>query len=177
MLLTGKYLRRSKMANRRPQDGRRRMDFHSGDRGKNFGRSGVSPWQGAGPSGGLPNLLPLSGVPTEATLALASNIINLLQPRQNPVPSLLDMPIRRDFGPDMGRYDRGYGPNRVSFKCIYSHLNYELEKDASPKWTTFTLRLFMILRVFHACLCISELSVFYWCVAHAVSHFLLKQNL
>ncbi|KAI8422995.1 hypothetical protein MSG28_014083 [Choristoneura fumiferana] len=101
------------MANRRPQDGRRRMDFHSGDRGKNFGRSGVSPWQGAGPSGGLPNLLPLSGVPTEATLALASNIINLLQPRQNPVPSLLDMPIRRDFGPDMGRYDRGYGPNRM----------------------------------------------------------------
>lgn len=103
------------MANRRPQNGNgRRMDFQRNDRGKNFGRSGVSPWQGGGPGGGLPNLLPLSGGSTEATLALASNIINLLQPRQNPVPSLLDMPIRRDFGPNMGRYDRGYGPNRVS---------------------------------------------------------------
>ncbi|XP_063542028.1 zinc finger protein on ecdysone puffs [Cydia strobilella] len=102
------------MANQRPQGGGRRMDYGHNDRGKNFGRSGVSPWQGGGPSGSLPNLLPLSGVPTEATLALASNIINLLQPRQNPVPSLLDMPMRRDFGPDMGRYDRGYGgPNRM----------------------------------------------------------------
>ncbi|XP_026729081.1 zinc finger protein on ecdysone puffs isoform X2 [Trichoplusia ni] len=102
------------MANRRPQNGNgRRMDFQRNDRGKNFGRSGVSPWQGGGPGGGLPNLLPLSGGSTEATLALASNIINLLQPRQNPVPSLLDMPIRRDFGPNMGRYDRGYGPNRM----------------------------------------------------------------
>ncbi|XP_063369307.1 zinc finger protein on ecdysone puffs-like [Cydia amplana] len=102
------------MANRRPQGGGRRMDYGHNDRGKNFGRSGVSPWQGGGPSGSLPNLLPLSGVPTEATLALASNIINLLQPRQNQVPSLLDMPMRRDFGPDMGRYDRGYGgPNRM----------------------------------------------------------------
>lgn len=106
----------SKMANRRPQNNSsgRRMDFQRNDRGKNFGRSGVSPWQGGGPGGGLPNLLPLSGGSTEATLALASNIINLLQPRQNPVPSLLDMPIRRDFGPSMGRYDRGYGPSRVS---------------------------------------------------------------
>lgn len=103
------------MANRRPQqNGGRRMDFGRNDRNKNFGRSGVSPWQGAGPGSGMPNLLPLGGGPTEATLALASNIINLLQPRQNPVPSLLDMPIRRDFGPNMGRYDRGYGPNRVS---------------------------------------------------------------
>lgn len=89
------------------------MDFGRNDRGKNFGRSGVSPWQGGGPGGGLPNLLPLAGGSTEATLALASNIINLLQPRQNPVPSLLDMPIRRDFGPNMGRFDRGYGPNRM----------------------------------------------------------------
>lgn len=104
-----------KMANRRPQsNGGRRMDFQRNDRGKNFGRSGVSPWQGSGPGGGMPNLLPLSGGSTEATLALANNIINLLQPRQNPVPSLLDMPIRRDFGPNMGRYDRGYGPTRVS---------------------------------------------------------------
>lgn len=103
------------MANRRPQQsGGRRMDFNRNDRNKNFGRSGVSPWQGAGPGGGLPNLLPLAGGSTEATLALASNIINLLQPRQNPVPSLLDMPIRRDFGPNMGRYDRGFVPNRVS---------------------------------------------------------------
>ncbi|XP_059045536.1 zinc finger protein on ecdysone puffs isoform X2 [Achroia grisella] len=102
------------MANRRPQNGGRRMDFGRNDRGKNFGRnSGVSPWQGGGPGGGLPNLLPLAGGSTEATLALASNIINLLQPRQNPVPSLLDMPIRRDFSPNMGRYDRGYGPNRM----------------------------------------------------------------
>lgn len=103
------------MANRRPQGGGRRMDFGRNDRSKNF-RSGVSPWQGGGPGGDLPNLLPLGGGPTEATLALASNIINLLQPRQNPVPSLLDMPIRRDFGPNMSRYDRGYGPNRVSAK-------------------------------------------------------------
>ncbi|KAL0811526.1 hypothetical protein ABMA28_009917 [Loxostege sticticalis] len=102
------------MANRRPQQsGGRRMDFNRNDRNKNFGRSGVSPWQGAGPGGGLPNLLPLAGGSTEATLALASNIINLLQPRQNPVPSLLDMPIRRDFGPNMGRYDRGFVPNRM----------------------------------------------------------------
>lgn len=104
------------MANRRPQTSGRRMDFGRNDRGKNFGRSGVSPWQGGGPGGGLPNLLPLASGSTEATLALASNIINLLQPRQNPVPSLLDMPIRRDFGANMGRYDRGYGPNRVSTK-------------------------------------------------------------
>ncbi|KPI93685.1 Zinc finger protein on ecdysone puffs [Papilio xuthus] len=101
------------MANRRPQNNGRRMDFGRNDRPKNFGRSGVSPWQGAGPGGGIPNLLPLAGGSTEATLALASNIINLLQPRQNPVPSLLDMPIRRDFGPNMGRYDRGFGPNRM----------------------------------------------------------------
>ncbi|XP_028172162.1 zinc finger protein on ecdysone puffs-like [Ostrinia furnacalis] len=100
------------MANRRPQQGRR-IDYGRNDRNKNFGRSGVSPWQGAGPGGGMPNLLPLGGGSTEATLALASNIINLLQPRQNPVPSLLDMPIRRDFGPNMGRYDRGYVPNRM----------------------------------------------------------------
>ncbi|KAF9405154.1 hypothetical protein HW555_013984 [Spodoptera exigua] len=102
------------MANRRPQSNSgRRMDFQRNDRGKNFGRSGVSPWQGSGPGGGMPNLLPLSGGSTEATLALANNIINLLQPRQNPVPSLLDMPIRRDFGPNVGRYDRGYGPTRM----------------------------------------------------------------
>ncbi|CAB3232488.1 unnamed protein product [Arctia plantaginis] len=102
------------MANRRPQNGGgRRMDFGRNDRGKNFGRNSVSPWQGGGPGGGLPNLLPISGGSTEATLALASNIINLLQPRQNPVPSLLDMPIRRDFGPNVGRYDRGYVPNRM----------------------------------------------------------------
>lgn len=103
------------MANRRPQNNGRRNDFGRNDRGKNFGRVGVSPWQGAGPGGGLPNLLPLGGGPTEATLALASNIINLLQPqRPNPVPSLLDMPIRRDFGPNVGRFDRGFVPNRVS---------------------------------------------------------------
>ncbi|KPJ19336.1 Zinc finger protein on ecdysone puffs [Papilio machaon] len=101
------------MANRRPQNNGRRMDFGRNDRPKNFGRSGVSPWQGAGPGGNIPNLLPLASGSTEATLALASNIINLLQPRQNPVPSLLDMPIRRDFGPNMGRYDRGYVPNRM----------------------------------------------------------------
>ncbi|XP_068625475.1 zinc finger protein on ecdysone puffs [Battus philenor] len=101
------------MSTRRSQNGVRRMDYVRNDRPKNFGRSGVSPWQGAGPGGGIPNLLPLGGGSTEATLALASNIINLLQPRQNPVPSLLDMPIRRDFGPNMGRYDRGYGPNRM----------------------------------------------------------------
>ncbi|CAH2096806.1 unnamed protein product [Euphydryas editha] len=100
------------MANRRPQGGGRRMDFGRNDRSKNF-RGGVSPWQGGGPGGDLPNLLPLGGGPTEATLALASNIINLLQPRQNPVPSLLDMPIRRDFGPNINRYDRGYGPSRM----------------------------------------------------------------
>ncbi|CAH0763270.1 unnamed protein product [Diatraea saccharalis] len=101
------------MANRRPQTGGRRMEFNRNDRNKNFTRGGVSPWQGGGPGGGLPNLLPLAGGSTEATLALASNIINLLQPRQNPVPSLLDMPIRRDFGPSMGRFDRPYGPNRM----------------------------------------------------------------
>lgn len=106
------YFKYLEMANRRPQGGRR-MDFGRNDRGNNF-RGGVSPWQGGGPGGDLPNLLPLGGGPTEATLALASNLINLLQPRQNPVPSLLDMPIRRDFGPAMNRYDRGYGPNRVS---------------------------------------------------------------
>ncbi|CAH2234741.1 jg20968 [Pararge aegeria aegeria] len=98
------------MANRRPQGGGRRVDFGRNDRGNNY--RGVSPWQGGGPGGDLPNLLPLGG-PAEATLALASNLINLLQPRQNPVPSLLDMPIRRDFGPAMNRYDRGYGPNRM----------------------------------------------------------------
>lgn len=113
------------MANRRPQQsGGRRMDFNRNDRNKNFGRSGVSPWQGAGPGGGLPNLLPLAGGSTEATLALASNIINLLQPRQNPVPSLLDMPIRRDFGPNMGRYDRGFVPNRVSNTLVLSRWCY-----------------------------------------------------
>ncbi|CAK1594709.1 unnamed protein product [Parnassius mnemosyne] len=101
------------MANRRPQNSGRRMDFGRNDRPKNFGRSGVSPWQGAGPGAGIPNLLPLASGSTEATLALASNLINLLQPRQNSVPSLLDMPIRRDFGPNMGRFDRGYGPNRM----------------------------------------------------------------
>lgn len=108
------------MANRRPQpggNGGRRMDFNRNDGRKNFGRSGVSPWQGGGPGAGLPNLLPLGGGPTEATLALASNIINLLQPRPNPVPSLLDMPIRRDFGPQMGRFDRGFVPNRVGTHC------------------------------------------------------------
>ncbi|XP_038219445.1 zinc finger protein on ecdysone puffs isoform X2 [Zerene cesonia] len=99
------------MANRRPPQGRR-MDFSRNDRGKSF-RPGVSPWQGGTPGSDIPNLLPLAGGSTEATLALASNIINLLQPRQTPVPSLLDMPIRRDFGPSMGRYDRGYGPNRM----------------------------------------------------------------
>lgn len=120
------------MANRRPQQNSgRRMDFGRNDRNKNFGRSGVSPWQGAGPGGAMPNLLPLGGGPTEATLALASNIINLLQPRQNPVPSLLDMPIRRDFGPNMGRFDRGYGPNRVSkdfTSCVvqYNTLRFPL---------------------------------------------------
>lgn len=104
------------MANRRPQQGGggRRMDFGRNDR-KNYGRAGVSPWQGGGPGANLPALLPpLAAGSTEATLALASNIINLLQPRQNPVPSLLDMPIRRDFVPNMGRFDRSYGPNRVS---------------------------------------------------------------
>lgn len=107
------------MANRRPQTSGRRMDFGRNDRGKNFARSGVSPWQGGGPGSGLPNLLPLASGSTEATLALASNIINLLQPRQNPVPSLLDMPIRRDFGPSMGRYDRGYVPNRMGNQGNY----------------------------------------------------------
>lgn len=103
-------------------NGGRRMDFQRNDQRKNFGgRSGVSPWQGGGPGGvGLPNLLPLGGGggSTEATLALASNILNLLQPRPNPVPSLLDMPIRRDFVPNMGRFDRTFPP-RVSFS--YSH--------------------------------------------------------
>lgn len=111
------------MANRRPQaggSGGRRMDFQRNDQRKNFGRSGLSPWQGGGPGGaGLPNLLPLGGGSTEATLALASNILNLLQPRHNPVPSLLDMPIRRDFVPNMGRFDRGFPPQRVSFSFIY----------------------------------------------------------
>ncbi|KAL4703614.1 hypothetical protein ACJJTC_006791 [Scirpophaga incertulas] len=103
------------MANRRFQPlGGRRMEFGRNDRNKNFGRVGVSPWQGGGPGVGLPNLLPLAGGSTEATtLALATNIINLLQPRQNPVPSLLDMPIRRDFSPNMGRFDRNFGPNRM----------------------------------------------------------------
>ncbi|CAH4035335.1 unnamed protein product [Pieris brassicae] len=100
------------MANRRPPPSGRRMDFMRNDRGKNF-RPGVSPWQGGAPGNDIPNLLPITGGSTEATLALASNIINLLQPRQNSVPSLLDMPIRRDFGPPMGRFDRGYPPNRM----------------------------------------------------------------
>ncbi|GBP19317.1 Zinc finger protein on ecdysone puffs [Eumeta japonica] len=103
------------MANRRTQatGGGRRSDYGRNDRGKTFAsRPGVSPWQGGGPGTGLPNLLPLAG--TEATLALANNLItNLLQSRQNPVPSLLDIPIRRDFGPELGRFDRGYGPNRM----------------------------------------------------------------
>lgn len=115
------------MANRRPQmggnGGRRPFVVDSGrmDQRKNFGgRSGVSPWQGGGPGGaGLPNLLPLGGGgSTEATLALASNILNLLQPRPNPVPSLLDMPIRRDFVPNMGRFDRSFPPQRVSLISI-----------------------------------------------------------
>lgn len=106
------------MANRRPhQNSGRRIDYRN-DRGpKNFGRAGVSPWQGGGPGAGLNTLLPLAGGSTEATLALANNLIsNLLQSRQQAVPSLLDMPIRRDFGPDMGRFDRGGygGPQRVS---------------------------------------------------------------
>lgn len=82
----------------------------------------MSPWQGGGPGGvGLPNLLPLAGNSgsTEATLALASNILNLLQPRPNPVPSLLDMPIRRDFVPNMGRFDRSFPPPRVSFLSFW----------------------------------------------------------
>ncbi|XP_026322946.1 zinc finger protein on ecdysone puffs isoform X3 [Hyposmocoma kahamanoa] len=113
------------MANRRPQNNPRRSDFGRNDRGKNFGRSGVSPWQGGGPGSALPNLLPLAGNSTEATLALASNIINLLQPRQNPVPSLLDMPIRRDFGPNMGRFDRGgFGPNRMGNQNFRRTGNY-----------------------------------------------------
>lgn len=104
-----------KMANRRPQNaGGRRMDFGRVDRNKNFNRPGVSPWQGGGPSTGIQSLLPLGGNSTEATLALANNLIsNLLQNRQNAVPSLLDMPMRRDFGGDLGRFDRGFGPNRV----------------------------------------------------------------
>lgn len=101
------------MANRRPQPGRR-TDFGRNDRGKNFPRNNVSPWQSGGPGERLPNLFPLAGGSAEATLALASNLLNLFQPKQNPVPSLLDMPIRRDFGPNMGRFDRGYEPNRVS---------------------------------------------------------------
>ncbi|KAG7297528.1 hypothetical protein JYU34_019541 [Plutella xylostella] len=105
------------MANRRPhQNSGRRIDYRN-DRGpKNFGRAGVSPWQGGGPGAGLNTLLPLAGGSTEATLALANNLIsNLLQSRQQAVPSLLDMPIRRDFGPDMGRFDRGGygGPQRM----------------------------------------------------------------
>lgn len=106
-----------KMANRRPQNGGgRRMDYGRNDRGKNFNRSNVSPWQDSGPTAGLSNLLPLAGGSPEATLAFANNLINnLLQSRQNPVPpSLLDMPMRRDFGPDLGRFGRGYIPNRVS---------------------------------------------------------------
>ncbi|XP_028028093.1 zinc finger protein on ecdysone puffs isoform X1 [Bombyx mandarina] len=100
------------MANRRPQPGRR-TDFGRNDRGKNFPRNNVSPWQSGGPGERLPNLFPLAGGSAEATLALASNLLNLFQPKQNPVPSLLDMPIRRDFGPNMGRFDRGYEPNRM----------------------------------------------------------------
>ncbi|KAI5645560.1 hypothetical protein NE865_02227 [Phthorimaea operculella] len=112
------------MANRRPQQGGgRRMDFRN-DRNKGFGRNSVSPWQGGGPGGGLPSILPLGANSTEATLALASNIINLLQPRQNPVPSLLDMPIRRDFVPNMGRFDRGYMPNRMGNQNFRRTGNY-----------------------------------------------------
>lgn len=104
------------MANRRPQNSGRRMDYGRIDRNKSFTRTGVSPWQGGGPTTGIPNLLPLGGNSTEATLALANNLIsNLLQTRQNSVPSLLDMPMRRDFGSDMGRFDRNFGANRVSF--------------------------------------------------------------
>lgn len=114
------------MANRRPQNNGRRMDYGRNDRAKNFGRGGVSPWQGGGPTAGLPNLLPLQGS-TEATLALANNLItNLLQTRQAPVPSLLDMPIRRDFGPDMGRFDHrpyGFNNHRVSERqCFWLKL-------------------------------------------------------
>ncbi|KAJ2941551.1 hypothetical protein O0L34_g14604 [Tuta absoluta] len=112
------------MANRRPQQGGgRRMDFRN-DRNKNFGRNSVSPWQGGGPGGGLPNILPLGSNSTEATLALASNLINLLQPRQAPVPSLLDMPIRRDFVPNMGRFDRGFMPNRMGNQNFRRTGNY-----------------------------------------------------
>ncbi|VVC96011.1 unnamed protein product [Leptidea sinapis] len=103
------------MANRRPAANGRRMDFGRNDRGRNF-RPGVSPWQGGAPGNDIPNLLPLGGESSDATLALASmasNIINLLQPRQNSVPSLLDMPIRRDFVPMTHHMDRGYGPNRM----------------------------------------------------------------
>lgn len=108
------------MANRRLQTGRR-MDYRD-NRGGNYGRPGLSPWQGGGPGAGIPNLMPLGGGSTEATLALANNLINnLLQNRQAQVPSLLDMPMpRRDFGPDMGRFhDHGYGPHRVSCQLWY----------------------------------------------------------
>lgn len=101
-------------------NGGRRMDFQRNEQRKNYGR--VSPWQGGGPgSAGIPNLMPMAGngVPTEATLALASNILNLLQPRQAPVPSLLDMPIRRDFVPNMGRFDHNFPPQRVSLSANY----------------------------------------------------------
>lgn len=103
------------MANRNRQPIGRRMDFGRNDRQKSFNRPGVSPWQQGNP-GGIGNILPLASASTEATLALANNLINnLLNTRQNTVPSLLDMPpIRRDFGSDLGMsYDRGYAGNRI----------------------------------------------------------------
>lgn len=106
------------MANRRQPFNNRRSDFGRNDRPKAFVRPGVSPWQGAAPTASIASLLPLAQGSTEATLALANNLINnLLQTRQTPVPSLLDMPIRRQFAPEPMRFDRGgggYNNQRVS---------------------------------------------------------------
>lgn len=124
------------MANRRPQSGSRRPEYRNdrpdyrndrpdyrNDRPK-FNRGSVSPWQASNAGGALPTLIPLGGSSTDATLALANNLIsNLLQSRQNTVPSLLDMPIRRDFRPDMGHFDQGFNTPRVLYN-IYSQLLY-----------------------------------------------------
>lgn len=91
---------------------RRTMGYNNFDR-DNFDRPryNVNPWQG----GVVPNSGGGGPTPsTEATIALASNLINnLLQSRQNPMPSLLDINVRRDFGPNYMRDER-FGPNKVN---------------------------------------------------------------
>lgn len=114
---------------------RRTMAFNAYNR--NFDRPRFNPWQ----SGVMPNsgnganvgnvgnvgpmgpVGPVGPVGPDATYALANNLLNMLQNRPNPMPSLLDINVRRDFG-------NNYGNNRFPPNKVISHLHQTLRKDA-----------------------------------------------